>query len=150
MHEKVFSRVYFGFIGAIITFNINNNQLTHQPVPLKKIEEVVVFQEYYKVENGGGGVTIEHLDFSLDKTETEAIQLVQWFNSVSNEDIILENELPRALAGVSFEMKNRRVVVYYHEGIFYVSNRDKLYSFVNNDMKKYLDKTLKQNGANTK
>ncbi|WP_260471898.1 hypothetical protein [Bacillus sp. HMF5848] len=31
------------FIGAIITFNINNNQLTHQPVPFKKIEEVIVF-----------------------------------------------------------------------------------------------------------
>ncbi|WP_223703513.1 hypothetical protein [Sutcliffiella deserti] len=147
--KKILVALSLVFIGAIIPFNIKNNQIAHQPVPFKKIEEVGVFQEYYNVEIGGG-VSIEHLDFSLDKTETEAKQLVQWFNSISNEDIILENELPRALAGVSFEMKNRRVVVHYHEGIFYVSNRDKIYSFVNKDMKKYFDKTLKQNGANTK
>ncbi|KIL50904.1 hypothetical protein [Jeotgalibacillus campisalis] len=132
---------------ALITFNINNNKIRHQPISLEKVEEIVVFQEFYKVNNGGGGVTIEHLDSNIDTMEAK--QLVQWFNSVSNENIISENELPQALAGVSFEMKNnKRVVVHYHEGIFYVSNKDNTYSFVNHDMKSYFEKILKQNEAN--
>ncbi|WP_227396892.1 hypothetical protein [Jeotgalibacillus aurantiacus] len=134
---------------ALIAFTSNNDRLVHQPISLDKIEEIVMFQEYYKVENGGGGVSIEHLNSHIDTTEKEAKLLIKWFNSVSEETILLENEIPETLAGVSFEMKNNNnVIVYYKEGIFYVSNEKNTYSFVNNDMKDYFEKTLKKSEFN--
>jgi len=130
---------------ALITLNLNNNKLIHRPISIEKVDEIVVFQEFYNNESGGG-VTIEHLNSRVDTTGKEAEQLVQWFNSVSNDHILPETELPRALAGVSFEMKNKkRVVVHYHEGVFYVANKNHLYSFVHHELKNYFENALKQN-----
>ncbi|QOR64873.1 hypothetical protein IM538_13545 [Cytobacillus suaedae] len=127
---------------AFIISNLDDKNI-HQPISIEKIANIVVFQEFYKVEPGGGGVTIEHHDFSLKPTENEGKQLVQWFNSIHDEKVFMEIETPPALAGVSFSMKNnKRKVVHYHEGIFYVSTKDHIYSFVHNDMKKYFEEIL--------
>lgn len=144
--RKVVMPIVLVLILSLFIYNRDNNQTIHQSISFKKIEEIVVFQEFYKVEPGGVGVTIEHLDYRLKPTEKEGKQLLQWFNSISDEKVLREAKLPHTLAGVSFEMKfNKRKVVHYHEGIFYVSTKDDIYSFVHNDMKDYFEKILKVN-----
>ncbi len=140
--KKLLMPLIIVLILALIISNIDDKNI-HQPISLEKIDNIIVFQEFYKVEPGGGGVTIEHHEFSLGPTENEGKQLVQWVNSIYDERVFMETELPPALAGVSFKMKNNtRKVVYYHEGIFYVSTKDDIYSFVHNDMKKYFEEVL--------